>query len=95
MTEDRIVESGATTLGISLSSLQRATLSRYLDLIVEWYDRLRLTGARTRDEAARVLVAAGLDAVPFVPETGAVVDIGSGAGVPGFLIAVLRPRGYA
>lgn len=92
MTEDRIVESGATPLGISLSPLQRATFSRYLDLIVEWNGRLRLTGARTRDEAARVLVAAGLDAVPFVPETGAVVDLGSGAGVPGILIAVLRPR---
>ena len=91
MTEDRVVESGAAALGISLSPAQLAALSRYLDLVVEWSGRLRLTGARTRDEAARILVVGGLDVIPFLPETGVVADLGSGAGVPGILAAILRP----
>jgi 16S rRNA (guanine527-N7)-methyltransferase len=91
VTEDRVVESGAAALGISLSPAQLAALSRYLDLVVEWSGRLRLTGARTRDEAARILVVGGLDVLPFLPETGVVADLGSGAGVPGILAAVLRP----
>ena len=57
----------------------------------EWSGRLRLTGARTRGEAARILVVGGLDIVPFLPETGVVADLGSGAGVPGILAAILRP----
>jgi len=91
VTEDRVVESGAAALGISLSPAQLAALSRYLDLVVEWSGRLRLTGARARDEAARILVVGGLDVLPFLPETGVVADLGSGAGVPGILAAILRP----
>lgn len=30
--------------------------------------------------------------VPFLPETGLIVDIGSGAGLPGVVIAALRPN---
>ena len=29
--------------------------------------------------------------VPYLPETGTVVDVGSGAGLPGFVIACVRP----
>lgn len=31
-------------------------------------------------------------AVPFLPETGQIVDVGSGAGLPGVVIAAMRPR---
>jgi 16S rRNA (guanine527-N7)-methyltransferase len=92
VTDDRIVESGAAALGISVSSAQRAAFLRYLDLILEWNGRLRLTGARTREEAARILIAGGLDAVPFLQDADDIVDLGSGAGIPGILAAVLRPR---
>ena len=94
MAEDRIIESGARALGIALLPHQRAALGRYLDLVLRWSGRLRLTGARTRDAAARVLVVDGLDAVPFLPEAGAIADLGSGAGVPGILAAVLRPPAH-
>ncbi len=31
--------------------------------------------------------------VPFLPETGTIVDVGSGAGLPGVVVAAMRPRG--
>ncbi len=30
--------------------------------------------------------------VPFLPETGVIVDVGSGAGLPGIVVAAMRPR---
>ena len=39
-----------------------------------------------------MLVADGLDVLPALPAVGAIADLGSGAGIPGILIALLRPR---
>jgi len=89
---DRIVESGAAARGLSLSTGERARLHRYLTLALDWGGRLRLTGARTPEQTARILVVDAMDVLPFVPDCGAVADLGSGAGVPGVVVAVLRPR---
>jgi 16S rRNA (guanine527-N7)-methyltransferase len=59
--------------------------------VLDWTPRLRLAGVRTRTTAARVLVAEGLEVVPLLPEIGPVADLGSGAGIPGVLVALLRP----
>ena len=60
-------------------------------LVDEWRPRVRLTGVRS-PRAVATLVAGALCALPFVPESGALADLGSGGGVPGIPIAVLRPR---
>jgi len=86
-----IIESGAASAGVGLSARDVVQLERYVDLVVEWSARLRLTGARSREEVARVLVADGLGVVPVLPPAGAFADLGSGAGVPGLLVAVFRP----
>jgi len=33
-------------------------------------------------------------AVPFLPETGMIVDLGSGAGLPGIVVAAMRPEAH-
>jgi 16S rRNA (guanine527-N7)-methyltransferase len=64
-------------------------LTAYLDTLAEWSRRVNLTGARTPAErvsrlVARVLPAAG------VPRSGSLLDVGSGNGSPGLVIALLR-----
>jgi 16S rRNA (guanine527-N7)-methyltransferase len=49
-----------------------------------------VTGAEPR-RAEAVLVAGSLCVLPFLPETGRLVDVGSGSGSPGIPIGVLRP----
>ena len=63
---------------------------RYLTLIREWRARVNLTGVDVRASPA-ALVAGALCALPFLPGAGRLVDLGSGAGVPGIPIAILRP----
>lgn len=85
------VPSAAAALGLALSAEQRLRLERFLALVEEWRTRVQLTGADS-SEAASVLVAGALCVLPFVPESGRLADLGSGAGVPGIPIAVMRPR---
>jgi len=86
-----ILQDGGAALGIDLAPPQYALLERYVGLVVSWRDRLNLTGVRTEAEAARVLVVDALACLPYLPDRGTVVDLGSGSGTPGVPIAVARP----
>jgi 16S rRNA (guanine527-N7)-methyltransferase len=88
----RRIEAAAQTLGLCLNPAHLAAFERYIALVLEWRGRLNLTGARTAEDAARVLVLDGLSGLSYLPTGGAIVDLGSGAGSPGLLIAVLRPE---
>jgi 16S rRNA G527 N7-methylase RsmG len=67
-----------------------AALSRYLDLLAEWNPRVNLTGARTPAERVAVLVAPVAPLAPVL-EPGRLIDVGSGNGSPGLVLATLRP----
>jgi len=51
---------------------------------------VNLTGARTPEERVLTLVAPVLPLAPLVP-AGSVLDLGSGNGSPGLVLALLRP----
>jgi 16S rRNA (guanine527-N7)-methyltransferase len=77
--------------GVALSPQQWRSLDRYIQLVLSWRDRLNLTGVSTEEDAARVLVGEALDCLPYLPEQGVLVDVGSGSGTPGIPIGVARP----
>ncbi len=87
-----ILASGAAELGLPLSPQQISLLEHHLSLIAGWSGRLRLTGAGTPEAAAEVLVLQTLPMLRYLPAEGAIIDLGSGAGVPGVTVAVTRPR---
>jgi len=64
-------------------------LALYLDAVAEWSPRVNLTGARTHEERAFRLVAAVWPLVDLVPG-GRLIDIGSGNGSPGLVLALAR-----
>lgn len=68
-----------------------AALARYLDLLAAWSRSVNLTGARTPVERVARLVGDVLPAVPL-PEAGRLLDVGSGNGSPGLVLALLRPE---
>jgi 16S rRNA (guanine527-N7)-methyltransferase len=65
-------------------------LKAYLDLLARWADRTSLTGARSAEERVALLVAPVLPALPHV-EGPDLLDVGSGNGSPGLVLALLRP----
>lgn len=64
---------------------------RYLELIARWRRRARLTAVSDPREAARIHVADALLCLRVgIPAASSVVDVGSGAGLPGIPLAVIR-----
>lgn len=66
-------------------------LRAYLKLLAAWSLRVNLTGARTPEERVQTLVAPVLAALAWV-RPGLLLDVGSGNGSPGLVLALLRPE---
>lgn len=74
-------------LGIADPGLGR--LCAYLDTLAAWSRRVNLTGAASPAERVRVLVADAA-AAAHLPPPGRLIDVGSGNGSPGLVLALLR-----
>jgi 16S rRNA (guanine527-N7)-methyltransferase len=81
--------------GAGLDPAAASRIGRYLDLLETWNRRLRLTGERDRRTLVRKHVADALACAPWFPETGSMLDLGTGAGFPGVILACLRPGSIA
>ena len=80
----------ASELGWRLEPTATRRIERFLDLLVEWNRRLRLTGERDPSSLVRRHVADALGCVSVLPDEGSVLDLGTGAGFPGLVLACVR-----
>jgi 16S rRNA (guanine527-N7)-methyltransferase len=77
--------------GVALVPALVAALARFAGLLLAWNRRINLTGARDAPALAEHLADA-LFLLPHLPAGPArVVDVGSGAGLPGVVVALARP----
>ena len=82
----------ALEIGVAIPESSYAPLAQYASLVLEWGARINLTGARTPEALADDHLADALALLPHLPgEPFRFVDVGSGAGLPGAAIALLRP----
>jgi len=71
---------------------QRAALTAFLDELERWNHRLNLTTVAPADMWKRHVEESLVMLGTAAPRRGAdLVDIGTGAGVPGIVVAVMRP----
>jgi len=81
-----------SAVGITLSTDQISVLSKYLALVSRWRRRARLTAVADPIDAARVHIADSLLVLRAgVPAGASLIDVGSGAGLPGIPLKVARP----
>ena len=81
-------------LGLALSAAQVNALQRYLDLLERWNGAYNLTAVRERASMVTQHLADCMAIVPALRRrvTGSrLLDVGSGAGLPGIVIAALCP----
>jgi len=68
-----------------------ARFDGYHALLCEWNRVVDLTAVTDAEEALHRHYLDSLTALPFLPEGGRVVDVGTGAGFPGVPLAIARP----
>lgn len=91
------LEQGAQALGLELTSMQQQQLLQHLALIDRWNRVYNLTAVR---EPAQMLTQHLLDSLAVVAPLRrktraasiALLDVGSGAGLPGVVIAIACPE---
>jgi 16S rRNA (guanine527-N7)-methyltransferase len=97
---DRL-QQGASALGVVLTGTQTDTLLAYLALIARWNRVYNLTALRRPDEMLTHHLLDSLAVVPALQRhlahadlaTGArLLDVGSGAGLPGVVLAIVLPQ---
>lgn len=83
-----LLESGLNALGVELQPARVALLVRYHDLLMEWNQRLNLTGQKNeRDSVIKNLLNA-LGPWRQIHPKRVTADIGSGGGLPGIPLAI-------
>jgi 16S rRNA (guanine527-N7)-methyltransferase len=81
-------EAFAAAENVSRETLAR--LEQYLALLTRWQSRINLVGRSTLEDPWRRHI---LDSAQLAPLAGSpVLDVGSGAGLPGLIINILRPE---
>lgn len=77
--------------GIQVAADRQPLLQRYCEAVWHWNLRLNLTRHTTYDKFASRDVVDSQQIASLISENQSVLDIGTGAGVPGVVLAILRP----
>ncbi len=78
--------------GLSLPPQAGPRLRKYVTLVLEWNERISLTGAKTATEIALHHIFDSLHVLPLLRPSQLVADVGSGAGFPGIPLAIGQPE---
>ena len=85
-----LLKSGIEQLGLDATAAQIDSLLAFVALIEKWNKAFNLTAIRDRDEILRLHILDSLTVLPFI--TGEkIIDVGTGAGLPGIPLAIFMP----
>lgn len=79
---------------LDLAATQWEQLRSYIELLLLWNRKLALVSQSDPGEICAKHVADSLFIAGHCPDTGNVLDMGSGAGFPGLPIAIARPAAH-
>ena len=86
-----ILESGLTALNLPNTPEQIDQLLAFIKLIAKWNKAYNLTAVRNNEDMARLHILDSLAILPHI-EGKRVIDIGTGAGLPGIPLAIFMPE---
>ena len=85
----QVLRPAGARFGVEVMASLGALLA-YAEALLSWNRRVNLTGARNLEVLASEHLADALAVAPHLPRTGRWVDVGSGGGLPGMVLAILR-----
>ena len=90
MSLETMLADGARALGIDLSAAQQQKLLDYVGLLNKWNKAYNLTAVREPTEMVVRHLLDSLSVLPYVQATE-IIDVGTGAGIPGIPLAIALP----
>jgi 16S rRNA (guanine527-N7)-methyltransferase len=88
----QFLKQGAHQFGVALSEEQLRLFILFLERLWSWNRRINLTGIAKKREMLIKLLLDPLVALPYLPLSGTLLDVGSGAGIPGIPLKIARPK---
>lgn len=87
------LSTGLGIMGVELPADASHKLIEYLGLLSHWNKAFNLTAIRDSDEMLSKHVLDSLSVLPYIGE-GLIIDVGSGAGLPGIPLAIALPKSH-
>jgi 16S rRNA (guanine527-N7)-methyltransferase len=87
----QVLAEGIAEMGLNVSPAQQEQLMDYLALMFKWNSVYNLTSLRDPMQMVTHHLLDSLAAVPAFAQARNVLDVGSGGGLPGIVLAIVRP----
>jgi 16S rRNA (guanine527-N7)-methyltransferase len=91
MTLQARIAEGLAAMGIVLPDAEHARLAAHLELIAKWNRVHNLTAVRETEQMVVLHALDSLSVLPHVSKARTILDVGSGAGLPGIPLAIALP----
>jgi 16S rRNA (guanine527-N7)-methyltransferase len=85
------IAEGAAAMGLELAPETVAKLAAYLELVEKWNRVHNLTAVREPSQMVTLHIMDSLSVLPHVSGAATLLDVGTGAGLPGIPLAIARP----
>jgi 16S rRNA (guanine527-N7)-methyltransferase len=92
MSQAEILAAGIRDLGLALPEGTESKLLDYLALLSKWNRTYNLTAVRDENEMVTHHLLDSLAVLPHLGGVERLADVGSGAGLPGLVLAMARPE---
>ena len=90
MTLEQQLAQDISQMGLDISAEQQSKLMDYLNLLAKWNKAFNLTAVRDPEEMVSRHLLDSLSILPYVKGPRC-IDVGSGGGLPGIPLAIIRP----
>jgi 16S rRNA (guanine527-N7)-methyltransferase len=87
----RSLEQGLQSLGQTLAPEAAGRLERFAEELLRWNERVNLTAITDPAAVAEKHIVDSLSLAPLVGDAATLLDVGSGAGIPGIPLACVFP----
>jgi 16S rRNA (guanine527-N7)-methyltransferase len=88
----KLLRSGLAQMGLELPAACQSKLIQYVELLAKWSKAYNLTTVRAPADIIQLHILDSLSVLPFVQGANSIVDVGTGAGLPGIPLAICLPQ---
>lgn len=86
------ISAGASRLNINLTEQQLQGLVQYLELFIKWNKAYNLSAIRDPEQMIPLHLLDSLIVHSYVQQVENIIDVGTGPGLPGIVLAIMNPH---